>query len=66
MSAVVQAFDPNDGNYVVFEVKSGKELMRQPRPFQSKTTGVLMDEVEPLELIRTESKGASDPLEAYR
>lgn len=66
MSAVVQAYDPNDRAYVAIEVASGNIIARQAQPFRNKVTGELMEEVEPLERIRPQRQAQSDPLDAYR
>lgn len=60
MSEMVQAFDPNNGDYVAIDVATGKFVKRSPRPFEN------LDEVEALERIQPERQAPVDPLARYR
>lgn len=66
MSEVVQAYDPNEGDYVAIEVRTNTILGRQSRPWVNTATGQPMEEIEPLERIQPVWVGSSDPLRDFR
>ena len=45
MSEMVQAYDPNEGDYVAIDVASGRFVKRSPKRFEH------LDEVEALERV---------------
>lgn len=69
MSARVQRFNPETGNYVLIDVASGMVLQERPalrepgKPKGSPFDGV--DEIEPMERTRLSARH-SDPLGDYR